>query len=1079
MSFDSSSFNTLASEFLLALEAGSRNQLFHILHSIFRVLADKHAYLTSYEHRLVDLFDTFNVIGRVLRVPFPLVVNSKDEKGNFTRDTITSCMMDILIAIGEKDVHQDVDMGKSKCSCSYHLETLLSHLVSASIVDGLHALATGCTPHQVLMTVFIALMHDIGKPACVKAFGKHLGYPLHGEIGSQIFLSAFSQRMKEFFSKKDWENMAQVINVHMCSYHVTDFTDEWNLERVKSVTHLSLLEKRLLKLLSFGDTFGKISAEEHGDDSASFLASRQEWTRLIMTPTELETNKFTVFVNGRSHSGKSTIAQELIKFCSAHGKSVGYVARDIILCSIVYQRVGAELKKAGFSAPAKGERPTGAFYAACYALYEKHKFGSVVNSEMQKAISASIAVNDITIIDTQATMFPGVDRIIPATVEKTIRISLLCTANFETLLDDKNGVDVQKQLSMSGLRDLLHPMDLTGVDTLALQSAYCNSKMPACQSPQFSFPIVSTAEDQGAETLGLSTVFAFLSDKFQQIANTPPSAFVDVDKLLIGDYIRHYYRKFRGDFDKLCEHFRAQAYRASAPHELRNDLQFKDVLFHLKYLEHNNVWTPWARGARGTGMMKMRDDRLKMIKMLLQRGSEVLTGQQVKRGFTETENISTSDSSASHLSPELQGLIDDLLNNRAVDLVASFKKDGSLLSFGHYTGEAASIFRQIINQFCDEFTKTVMQVWDEVCGHQDEVLLMMSQGTFWIGGDMQDYNTSALFPELCGQTPRLSPTQKIRVGGPALFQRLRGFFSKLKGDHQLAVFETICKDRTTDAGDVHTELAVSYPESSATLLSATELYHADDAPQEYIYLPHYKISDIIAEYGFIEPAFWNVKSTEEMDQLVRSVGDVIYRRITIEEFYKRHPPANRHGYLMVIDYEGFVVYDRARGDSYAKIKTDEYYIAHKFRECNVSKLIALADCAGHIFPLASQVKKTYESLGPSCKEICGALAQYVEHDSDLHALLPKKVTDCLDKMKTVEQKLKVIINTLRTQVGDFGAKLFQEHFPSLTELKSDQFDISSFVIGFAMQTKIWEPKDSTSVVIDDKSRQTLIGALFS
>jgi hypothetical protein len=1077
-SFNSPSFHKRALQFLLALKTG--NDIQSTLHRIYSVLANEHAFLTSYEHRLNDLVATYSDIGRILNVPFPLCVISKDDKGISIRSVRTATFMEILNAIGEKDVHQNVDMGNGNtCSCSYHLETLLSHLISASIVAGLRALDTGCSTHLVLMSVFTALMHDIGKPACVKAFGKHIGYPLHGEIGAQMFLRGYSSKMSGFFSRNEWELMAHVITVHMCSYHVSDFSDEWDVQRVKSVAHLPLLAKRLLKVLSYGDTFGKISAEEHDDDSAVFLTSRQEWTRLIMPPTELDTNKLTIFVNGRSHSGKSTIAQEVTTFCTSYGKSVGYVARDIILCSVVFQRVGAELKKTGFSAPAKGERPTGAFYGACYELYEKHKLGGVVNGEMQKAISASIAVNDITIIDTQATMFQGVERIIPATVEKTIRISMLCSANFETPLDDKNGVDVQKQLTMAGEMDLLFPMDLSGVDTIALQSAYCNSKMPTYFSPQFVFPLVSTAEFKGAETLGLSTAFSLMRQLFQQIASTPTSAFVDVDKLLIGDYIRHYYRKFRGDFDKLCEHFRAQAYKAHAPHELRDDAEFKDVLFHLKYLEHNKIWTPWARGARGTGMMKMRNGHMKMIKMLLQRGAEVLTGQQVKRGFTETENTSVADSSASYLSQELQELIDDLLHNRAVDLVASFKKDGSLLSFARYTGETATIFRTIVNQFCDKFTKTVMQVWDEVCGHQDEVLLMMSQGTFWLGPDMQDYNTSAIFPELCGQTPRLSPTQKIRIGGPALFQRLRGFFSKLKGDHQIAVFETICKNRTTDAGLVHTELAVSYSDSSATLLSATELYHADDAPQEYVYLPHYKISDVIAENGFIEPAFWRVKSTEEMDQLVRSVGDIIYRRITVNEFYERHPPANVHGFMMVIDYEGFVVYDVARDDSYAKIKTDEYYICHKFREGNVSKLIALADFAGHIFPLARLVKGSFQSFGPACLEICSALARYVEHDSDLHSLLPEKARTSLDKMKTVEQKYKVIINNCRKAVGAFGTKLFLEHFPSLKEVNKEKFDISSFVIGFAMQTKIWEPKDHTSEVIDDKSRQALVSALFS
>lgn len=1080
------------SSFINVIRSGDATNIRVFLQSTFSFLAEKNPFLNktqNIEGALDNLVKTYTVIGQLISVPFA-VVNIT----NGTRSVINSTFADILNMICEHDVHQNVDMGNGKtCSCSFHTEPLMAHLVYASLIAGIYAIET-TEPSEssekiVLMAVFSALMHDIGKPACVKAFGKHIGYPLHGEIGSMMFLRAFNDNMSEFFTRNQWESMAQVINVHMCSYHVTEFSDDWNQERVKSIAHAPLIVKRLLKLLSYGDTFGKFADETHDDtaDADIFISTRQNWQRMIMTPLELDTNKLTIFLNGRSHSGKSIIANLLIDQMTAKGKTCSYISRDIIMCLLIWERYFKQLEKQGFSEPLPGERPTGALYGACYNLCHANNLGSLVNARMKKQISESIIKNDVTLIDTMTTLFPGIDRIIPADVSRTIRISLLCTANFETVLDDKNGVDAKKQLELTGEISLMSPMDLTGVDTSGIQSAYCNSTPPLAFAPQYVFPVVSTSDFQGAETMGLPTVIDFLDKIFEQIAHTPESNFINTNTLLIGNYIRHYDKKFSRDFDKLCAFFRTQAYTANSPYELRNHPEFKNMLFHLKYLEHNKIWYHWARGARGTGMMRMDNGIWKMIKMLLPRGAEVLTGYQVDRGITKTENMSTADIepnldknySSANLSTDQKELIMALYKKLPVDLVASFKKDGSLLAFGHYTGEVAKKLRAIINNVCDDFTKTVMQTWDKLTGHHNEVLLMMSQGTFWLAPDMQDYNTTALFPDACGQTPRLSPTEKIRTYGPALFARLRGLFSKLNGDHQIAIFETICKDRITDAGKEHTELAVSYPESSATFLSATELYHADDAPQEYIYIPHYKISDIIAEYGFVEPAFWEVKTTNAMDQLVCSVGDVIHGRLTVEGFYTRHPPANKHGYLSVIDYEGFVVYDVERNDSYSKIKTDEYYKGHKFHEENVPALIALADVAGHIFPLARRVKQVFESLIPACKDICTKLCQFIDTDDSLRACLSEKARLSLDKMKTKEAKYKLVINTCRQQIGIFGAELFQCYFPTLKNVSADKFDISTFVVSFAMQTKIWDEKIDGSVVIDDKSRNSFIAALFS
>lgn len=1068
-----------SSKFFSAIYSQSIVDTLVSLDEIVKYLSSRYSYISSCINNQNHIYDklvkTFLTIGKILMIEFDdLNITRIDE--TYTRTMNKTTFRNILQSIHDNDVHQNVKISSKKYSCSFHTEPLIDHLAFASIISGIHAINANLDDNLILIICFTALLHDIGKPACIHVYGKHLGYPFHGENTCAMILRAYNNKFAEYFNLQTYLAIARSASIHMCSYHVSDFTLDWNILRASSIAYETDLCKIILEFLSFGDTFGKVPDSVHLDDTQAFLDSRIQWKTAIGKHNPLHFNKFTIIVNGRSNSGKSTIVDIIVCWLHEHDISVGVVSRDVVLCNLVASLYPTELD---FTLR-PGERPTGAQYAACFALYEKYELGSKVNSEMKISISASINQNTFTIIDTQATMFSGIERILPQDVTRTNRISIVSMINFMTDIDDKNGVSEQKQLSMTGCITSMSPMDYNNVDLIGMQSSYCNNTDASEYSCEYVFPVVGTNLYKNEKSMGLSLFFDHLEKMFIEIKNTDPDNFVDTSIMTIGEYVRFCAKKFNNNFEKMCEHFRKMQYNANAPYDIRQNEEWKERVLHLKYMEHNMNWNKWGRGARGTALMQMSNLKWFIIKMLMQRGAEALTGYQVDRGFTETENCNLKlDSYARHLSADQQALLCDLILKKEVNLVASFKKDGSLLCFALYTGEVAENMRSIIMSCADNFTKTVMQTWDNVVGHTNSVLVMMSQGTMWIGEDMQWYNTTALFPEACGQTLLMTPEIKIKTFGPSLFLRLSGLFSELKGEQKMLIFETICKHRTSDNGVVHTELAISYETSSYTLLSATEIYHNDTVENEYVYVPHYKFSELISKYRFIEPAFWYVKSTLEMDQLVRSIGDVIYRRITKAQFYERHPPANKYGYEMVIDYEGFVVYDLARNDSYSKIKTDEYYDAHKFREKNVLKLCELADVAGDIFPLASKVKYIYTTMDESCKKITNELCEILDISDELRSELPEKARGALTRLGTNKAGLyKILINNCRTKFGKLGANVFYKYFPSLSNIQSDTFEIKTFVVGYAMQNEIWNPMKDDKIIVDD-IRKILIGALIN
>jgi hypothetical protein len=1007
------------------------------------------------------LTENFLKIGQFFQIPFDSL-----RIENSTQRVESTNFVEIFKSIKMMNVHQNVNSDKydaaypkvvkqPKCSCEFHEEELFDHLHVCSIVAGIHAARNGENIFQVMLT---GLLHDVGKPACIKIFDKgNVGYPYHGEYGSIILSRVFVPEFEKFLSMKEYEQMCRAIAIHMCSYHITDFQSNWSQARVNSTRMESQEVKNIINCLSFGDVFGAFSDIASHDD---FIKSRVEYSELIKMPFETNKNKIVFLVRGRSGSGKSYIAQHLIESAKKLGLTCTHIQRDVIIANTVRKLQGET--EIDF-------RPVAEQYAKYYSYYKDNKLGAQVNQEMQKKIEYSINTFDSIIIDTQMSLFRGFDQIIPQNISNCIIISLDISRNIPIDNDSKNGIGIQEQLALFGNTSTLFPFDLAGTNIFALSAAYTHNQKPVGISSDFVFAIGYNKNYFGDKSIGLNHFNNFMENIVSQITKLPAieSLSLSIDDMNLVEYVNHLYKANNNDYDAIVTILRSQYYQVGSPSQFKGT-PVENQFLSIKYLDHNNNWNKWGRESRGTTLVLI-DGEWTWLKFLMQRGAEMLTGLQMKRGIDKTDNIDTKmDFKASHLAKSQQELIQDLREGNPIDLVVSFKKDGSLLSCCIFSGGFAKMMRSLIIQFGDKFTNTVMTEYDKISG-SDDVFVFQSQSTLFLGDAMHDYTTTAIFPHA---DPKLTPNDKIKTYGSDFFTRMKSLFDSLdkqngyQSDVKQILGETICADRKESySGKVHSELAMSYPESSFTILSATIIHN-----KEYEVKQHYKFSDLIAANGFIEPAFWRVQNVDKVDALIKSVDDYIFKNIDLGRFYYEHPPSNEFGYEKVIDCEGFVTYDLMREDSYGKIKTDSYYKSHKLRNDNIEFLCNLNKVAGHIFPLARIVDETISQLDAKLQLINPELIALISSANMIGKLPEKASRGFSNRPKDVQ--CKIIINTAKDSYAKLAFEIFQKYFPSL--VVSDY--MTAFVVNYSMKTELWldQPKQ-----IDSELKSFIVAQIIS
>ena len=1007
-------------------------------------------------------------------------------------------LLDLLKLMRQEHYHQNMPCAglpsafpnkksQSTVSCNFHEESLFEHSVMAMFISMFHAVNTDKDCMKAGLT---ALFHDVGKINTMCIFGNNLGYPFHGSYGAAILSQYGSDELYEIIGgKKVWADICRSIGTHMCSYHSTE-TDGWSRQR-RTISQLENLEvKNISECLSYGDTFGKISKFSSAESDEVWLKSRPSYNEFVMTPfnaSYIKDNGFSTvafFIRGQSGSGKTTFIQnKLLPFLRTQFQESQFViiSRDEIMANLTAMRTRVNL-----SSP----RPTGAEYASVHNNYRTLKLSKVVNDEIRKRISIAISQGRIPIIDSCILYYTGIDRCMPDNISKAFIIAIDCVRNtpYTTIDAEKNGMLKEELTKLFSYRTPVKWID-SDIRLTILDSVYThnsNENLPT-YIPQLVFqygwnPKHSVGFESMTETL--EPIIQYFSQNLSPI---------NTDDMTITSYVNYLYKKFglKGMKDAIG----SQSYRITDSH---NDPR----ILRMNYLEHNRLWRPkWSRQTRGTSFWLNDSDEWVCIKSLLERGTEALTSLHVIDGITETDNMNVDDihhtesshtesshTEFSHTEFSRDDLISQVMSNMiefdevqikfisqllfnqelSNEYALSFKKDGSLLGCTLYNDKIIEAYmKAFISESDDLFAKCIMKM----CERMNIPLLVFStQSTILVGIGMHDYTVNALLSSLVMGDDKLASRytdgdyiKAFEEDGEIvltylyrLISSIRDAFGGTPNDSITLSMESICKDRRSvfKGALVHTELALSYDESSITVLGAS---FANDS--DIRYYPHYEFSTQINQIGMSEPAYWYVSHTNEINELLKSLHLVIYGEITEEEFYSRHPPNNLYdNSSKIVDYEGFVSYSKIPTQNgtlnYNKIKTTPYYDLHKLKKNKMQRILQYAEnpnIAKH-FPMCDEVKYFYTNLDKITLIVDNFLAQATEPNSQLFQSLSEKAQISFVKQKPNIQ-LKMLINA-PNGFAESAIRIFNKSYPfNLDKAEQDLLDeISSVVKNILMNS---------------------------
>ncbi len=945
---------------------------------------------------------------------------------------------------------------KNKCtvaSCGFHFESLFEHSVLAMFYSMFYSSSKTNNSEEIWTAGLTGLLHDIGKINTMCLYGKsNLGYPFHGSYGGAILSQYGSDKLFELVNGKDtWESICRTIQTHMCSYHTTN-TDSWSIKR-RTITQLETEQvKKISEHLSWGDSFGKISDLGNTDE---FIKSRPEYTQFINQNFDVkkfaESNGFKVpifFVRGSSGAGKTNfITNKLIPYLKQFfsEEMIEIISRDEIMAETTSKLLNKNLSK---------NRPTGDEYKELYEKFRELKLSKSVNDEMKKRISVTISQGRIPIIDSCILYYDGISSIIPQNISKGFIIAIDCIRNKPySLADaDKNGMDPSNLVNLYNFRTPVKWIQ-EGIKLTVLDSIYTHNHDDNLPNyiPQLVF----------AYGWNQSTDCGY--DMFVKVINPIMSYFstiifdVNTDSMDIIQYVNYLYKRF--GLEEMKDIFGSQYYRVTDSHS-------EPRILRMNYLEHNRLWRPkWSRQTRGTTFWLNDQDIWIPIKFHLERGTEALTGLHIQDGITSTDNIEVGEfvdkeeelvqnlkNSLEHLDNDQVNLITRLVLNKEIEegLALTFKKDGSLLGCTMYKDKSIESFmKNFINNSGDQLAILISNMCDKL---GIPLLVFSTQSTVIVGNQMHDYTVHALLASLVVSDNYLkdfyddkSYLEAFESHGEQVLLKLYKLISlvdnELGGEESDTItisMESICSNRKSVFAEsvTHTELAISYDSSSITVLGASLA-----SGSKVKYYPHYEFSNSIFESEMIEPAYWVVTHTNQVNNLLEDLHKVIYGELSDAKYFKCNPPNNKTpNWEQIVDYEGFVSYSMVPTSSgtlnYNKIKTGPYYDLHKLRKEKIPWILKISELPSvtNRFPMCNEIKTFYANLDKIEQMVTNILDNSTNPNSLVFESLTEKAKRSFIRQPK-DTQLKMLINA---PVG-FGNVSIQE-FCSTYSFDSEKFD---------------------------------------
>tara|TARA_B100001248_G_scaffold258534_2_gene242820 strand:+ start:2165 stop:4111 length:1947 start_codon:yes stop_codon:yes gene_type:complete len=519
----------------------------------------------------------------------------------------------------------------------------------------------------------------------------------------------------------------------------------------------------------------------------------------------------------------------------------------------------------------------------------------------------------------------------------------------------------------------------------------------------------------------------------------------------------------------------------------------------ITYKEHSKNWTFLGRKCRGCVLHYSDTEKLTLVKSLLPRGAELLTGVHVTKS---TESMSYDR--ISHLDVVQQKLIGCLSDNsNMLNGTLVGKADGSLSGFGILPNSGPVDPHVDSCPFASEVRRQAYKIGLPL-------FVLNSKGTIILPEQMWSWTVTAIICNFGGMSfaslqslikkDNLAPLDALQLRKKpeseyTILQELMLKLMQLRQDvanehpHEGIVedesttyfsFETVCPARTCAWGTKHTELAIAYPESVLRFLGMT--YGIGENEEQY--RPAYQFSDIVDRHGFNQPCFWHFKDVEKVHSMIQNLDKVTDGSMTLADFLDLHPVDG--GATDWLDLEGFILHVPIKVDGtstsiincdastwfgsveYDKIKTNLYYIAHKLRPQNIGKLLSLPVSTHQYLPIVAALYRIVHSTSNNLAQIIASInLDIANHDVEdsigniLHETLPEKAKTPFNRMPANVQR-KILINQGDKLVWwEYLIKLFARYGFNINVTDSSKKSVGQLLTNIISSPKLVELGNDT------------------
>jgi hypothetical protein len=944
---------------------------------------------------------------------------------------------DIFTHIKSEHWHQVFDKcGRCTQSCP-HKESLYDHLITCGRICYEKAQSLGYSEKECIKAYLTGLLHDVGKPGTRRLLSKHTAFKGHGLVGGAMIERLWSPELCTAFglTKEDWGDISVCADVHMCSY----FPQQNTMLHKYSVNILPTPIKKMLLVLRTGDQLAMTPNDDFSktieDIRSDVDTFEKDYVETLFTDIPFETvgkkKGILILLQGGSASGKSTFAKNLISLLGSD--KCCHINRD-------WYMVHWTRKMTGDNPNITMEEITPDIYKTCHKEYiaSDKKWAPQMNTHMQRDIFDGLQRGNVVIVDTLATMFDAIETIIPSIAKDAYRIAFWMHRNdIITEQESKNrlGMEIPAQLGAHGEVSIYNP----------LHNRINWTKM-----------ISSTEGDQDWEmqvhlslTIGRTDiknhVVNHLVEKIKEMyAYNQSIPRVPVIDQTYDMTLREVVSKLN-ELNGIQEFFKQYAYTVS---------DYVPGVVGIKYIDGmNRIWQPkWAREARGR-FYYIGGDKVIPLKDTLQRGIEVLTKAHLDGGIQETQDVDPK--SWDILDTNQKTIMRLFSGENTINAYLTGKVDGSLLILNVYpiNCEQYPVISKLALDHGDAFTQTIVKHCIE---HKLPIVTVSTQGTLFIGSEMQDYFLTAIQP-LLGRTFTSMDDWSSAV--PVLVETVLKYYERLNYDDSSMVnmcFEAYCKDRITITGKLHTELAVGYDHSGLNLLGL--MYQGQ-------YYPHFDLP----RYIFKQPFYYNIKNTADAYRLMKELDEVVLAKRKAEEFLTNftideltstalHP----EGFVLLtpFDTDGIKSYD------YAKIKTQLYYKCHKVRQESIRELLNLPiECAIH-YPILKNLHLFFDNIGESIHKLVNGcytgLANEIRKDSVFYTKQNSKAQVRFDAVinagEKCDPKAREVVFKMMLNNRENTSDMLAIFTPITTTLyNSSSEEMMSFTKSLLMRVEPWKP----------------------